>query len=317
MDKVAAAGTTPPFVDCTISGNVNTASNGGGILFDCSNTPASTFAPTYTNCIITGNSSLFNGGGIAVCGQAYLTDIAPVFQNCTISANNALGAGGGMYMSVENGASETYQGWVTMDRSIMWDNCAGGVGAQAYMEGYNYITFDCSDVDSTGLDGSGTIIYGGKQAYDDPGFCESPDCSPEGTIEGSFFITMGSPADSLQSPCGQLIGANPVLCLPPIGAGDTYDVPEQTALAQNVPNPFNPTTAIQFDVAHAGHVALEVYDVQGRLVRTLVDEHMTASRRSVVWNGVDNRGHPVTSGVYFARLQVGNLVETRKMVMLK
>jgi hypothetical protein len=91
-----------------------------------------------------------------------------------------------------------------------------------------------------------------------------------------------------------------------------------TALHQNVPNPFNPTTTIRFDVPKDGaHVTLTVHDVSGRLVRTLVDTHRGAGQWSVQWSGDDDRGVRVASGVYFYQMRAGSFVQTRKMVLLK
>jgi len=312
-----AATTEPVFTNCRIAGNVNTSSSGGGILLDCSNIPVDTFSPFYDNCIITGNSSLFSGGGIAVCGYALYTNIAPLFQNCTISANNAGVNGGGIYVAADNGEVETYFGYVTMARTIMWGNCSDGMGGEVYMESSNYLSFDCSSLDSLGVGGAGQILYGSQLTFEDPGFCDAAVCDPSGTIEGNFTIELGSPADSLNSPCKQLIGANPAVCEPVSSVEDESNVPEYTALWQNVPNPFNPSTTIRFDIAAAGRVALRIYDVEGRLVKTLVDERLPASSQAVEWNGTDNRGRHVASGVYFARLVAGDVTETRKMVLLK
>jgi hypothetical protein len=89
-------------------------------------------------------------------------------------------------------------------------------------------------------------------------------------------------------------------------------------LAQNVPNPFNPATTIRFDVAPGGaRVTLRVFDVEGRLVRTLLDGFEVEGERTVVWDGVDLRGNPVASGLYFYRLDSPDFVKTRKMLLLK
>jgi flagellar hook assembly protein FlgD len=91
----------------------------------------------------------------------------------------------------------------------------------------------------------------------------------------------------------------------------------QLELAQNSPNPFNPTTMIGYTVPARATVTLQIYDVAGRLVRTLVNESREAGRYSTVWDGRGNNGSQVGSGVYFYRLQAGNATLTRKMVMLK
>jgi endonuclease I len=89
------------------------------------------------------------------------------------------------------------------------------------------------------------------------------------------------------------------------------------SLFQNVPNPFNPATAIEFQLPHAGEVRLLVYDVVGRHVRTLVSESRAAGRHRVTWDGRDATGRPVASGVYFSRLETGKTAVERKMVLLK
>jgi hypothetical protein len=94
--------------------------------------------------------------------------------------------------------------------------------------------------------------------------------------------------------------------------------PSRTALHQNKPNPFNPMTTISFDLARDSHVSLKVYDVAGRLVRGLANENMTAGfGKQVVWNGLDNAGKRVSSGVYFYRLVSADFTATKKMVVMK
>jgi hypothetical protein len=100
------------------------------------------------------------------------------------------------------------------------------------------------------------------------------------------------------------------------GAGDPV-LPDAFALGQNVPNPFNPTTTIRYHVPAGGAVTLRVYDVSGRLVRTLVDGHQTPGSKSVIWNGADDRGHGVSSGVYFYRMEAPGFSKTRKMLLLQ
>jgi hypothetical protein len=94
--------------------------------------------------------------------------------------------------------------------------------------------------------------------------------------------------------------------------------PLRLALEQNVPNPFNPATRIGFDLPGEARVSLAVYDAGGRRVRTLVaGEPRVAGHHEVVWRGVDERGDPVPSGVYFYRLEAGGAAESRKMLLLE
>jgi hypothetical protein len=125
---------------------------------------------------------------------------------------------------------------------------------------------------------------------------------------------------------GQILGAAlPAPCLhspnPATGTGEDPNVdalPRQPVLYQNVPNPFNPMTEIRFDLSQSGHVSLRIYDVAGRLVRTLVDKDMSAGRNhTMVWNGLDDQNNKVASGVYFYRLNAVDKLLTKKMVVMK
>jgi hypothetical protein len=88
-------------------------------------------------------------------------------------------------------------------------------------------------------------------------------------------------------------------------------------LGQNYPNPFNPTTTIGFTLDRNTPVTLSIYDVSGKLVRTLVEEQLPVGQYQRSWHGRDNNGQPVATGVYFYRLVAGERTETRKMVLLK
>jgi len=87
------------------------------------------------------------------------------------------------------------------------------------------------------------------------------------------------------------------------------------ALRQNLPNPFNPATSIAFDLPRAGEARLEVFDVQGRHVRTLLDANLPAGAHAAVWDGRDERRRRVSSGVYFYRLSHASETRVRKMVL--
>ena len=93
--------------------------------------------------------------------------------------------------------------------------------------------------------------------------------------------------------------------------------PTTTALLGNYPNPFNPETTIQFNLAQAGLVRLEVFDALGQKVQTLVDQSLSAGAHRALWRGVDHSGRALSSGVYFYRLQAGQQVQMRRMLLLK
>ena len=96
-------------------------------------------------------------------------------------------------------------------------------------------------------------------------------------------------------------------------------LPDKFLLHQNFPNPFNPETTIRFEIGSAAGsvVQLDVFNVLGQHVTRLKKETLAAGVYNVIWNGTSATGFPVASGVYFYRLQVGDEIETRKMVLLK
>ncbi len=91
----------------------------------------------------------------------------------------------------------------------------------------------------------------------------------------------------------------------------------ETRLLAASPNPFNPATTIEFMLAVPGNASLRVYDVSGRLIRSLVNGRLPAGMHEVMWNGRDENGAMAASGVYFYRLSAGEIVQTRKMVLLR
>jgi hypothetical protein len=94
-------------------------------------------------------------------------------------------------------------------------------------------------------------------------------------------------------------------------------LPTEFALSQNVPNPFNPNTVVEYALPKDAQVNLSVYNVLGQHVKTLVDDMQRAGKQSVSWDGTDNSGSTVASGVYFYKLRAGDFSDTKKMLLLK
>ncbi|KPL18489.1 MAG: hypothetical protein AMJ92_07735 [candidate division Zixibacteria bacterium SM23_81] len=93
--------------------------------------------------------------------------------------------------------------------------------------------------------------------------------------------------------------------------------PMAYSLSPNYPNPFNPSTAIGYEIPEAGRVTLAIYNVLGQEVRSLVDAHQEAGNHTVMWDSKDNAGHYLNSGVYFYTLKAGDFTQTRKMVLMR
>jgi len=94
-------------------------------------------------------------------------------------------------------------------------------------------------------------------------------------------------------------------------------IPEKFALYQNHPNPFNLETQISFDLPVNSKVSLKIYNITGQLVRTLIDKDMEAGQHKVIWDGKNQKGETVASGIYFYRLEAGDYVSVKKMGLVK
>jgi len=105
---------------------------------------------------------------------------------------------------------------------------------------------------------------------------------------------------------------------PPTGVIDEEGgLPRTFALDQNYPNPFNPATTIRFALPNDVPVKLKVYDMLGREIRTLINGNMNAGYHQAVWDGTNNSGTPVATGMYIYRIEAGSFVSTKKMMLIK
>jgi hypothetical protein len=94
-------------------------------------------------------------------------------------------------------------------------------------------------------------------------------------------------------------------------------LPGKYALQQNYPNPFNPSTNVRFEVKSTGRVRIDIYNTLGQKVRTLVNDVRSAGKYSVNWNGINDVGDRVASGIYIYKMVAGDFVQTRKMILLR
>jgi len=103
----------------------------------------------------------------------------------------------------------------------------------------------------------------------------------------------------------------------PVSDSDLSAVPIVTALHTNYPNPFNPSTVIAFDMASQGQVSIDIYNIKGQLVKSVVNGIYEVGSHRVVWNGEDSAGRAVGSGVYFYRMRTVEYIKTMKMLLIK
>jgi hypothetical protein len=298
--------------------------NGGGIC--CANSNVE-----IQNNKITSNTARY-GGGLAL-GAAVVSLSSNIISDNVVYSNMGQGGqGGGIYSSgsevsminnivSENiayngfGGIEFYESTFTILNTIIWENWMGS----SIPDDTSFLDVTYSDIQG-GWEGEGNIDI--DPLFRNPNFsdfhlmstaCGDPNDSP--------CIDTGNPAiiDSLLD-CSWGLGT----ILSDIGAyggGDSATVgitdqpprvPNRFALLQNYPNPFNARTIIRYSLPLDSDVTIEIYDILGRNVETLVSGYRSAGPHSITWDAED-----VPSGVYFARLETENAPENVKMVLLK
>lgn len=153
-------------------------------------------------------------------------------------------------------------------------------------------------------------------------------CGPNAVIQGDHVIAMvtfrkatdfeGETEIALSSV--RMFDAYPNTL---IGKGNVLTVaggaslPLTYAMYQNYPNPFNPSTTIAFDLPEVANVRLVIFNIMGQEVRTLYSGQIAAGKHRMLWNGMDNSGHSVSSGVYVYRIEAGHFVSTKKMLLTR
>ena len=102
-----------------------------------------------------------------------------------------------------------------------------------------------------------------------------------------------------------------------LGVNLNANIPNQFALHQNYPNPFNPLTTLRYDLPEDALVNITIYDLIGRIVKTLINDQQTAGYKSLQWKATNDTGSPVSAGIYLYTIQAGKFTQAKKMVLLK
>ncbi len=183
-------------------------------------------------------------------------------------------------------------------------NYCGGCWADYYFEGELIncdLSMDC--VDLTGIDfGLCTMALGIGWVNDN---CE--------TISGCDWV-----ADSVDYTTAFFNSMdNCIEACFPASTNEINQLPHAFNLYNNYPNPFNPVTTLRYDLPEDALVNITIYDIMGRIVRTLINSQQNAGFKSIQWNATNDAGSPLSAGLYLYKIQADNLVQTRKMVLLK
>jgi hypothetical protein len=140
------------------------------------------------------------------------------------------------------------------------------------------------------------------------------------TVFASGFLDTAANQNGAEFGLFACLSNGTVIELPalPVGITDLKPlVPLEYALHQNYPNPFNPTTTIKYDLKKSGNVQLIIYNLLGQKIRNLVNSSQEAGYQSILWDGRNDSGISVASGIYIYRLEAGDYINTRKMILMK
>ena len=289
--------------DCSIHDNAANQ-NTGAYLINCD--------VDMTECSISCNTAESIGAGVV----GYHCDL--VMSRCTVDRNTAQTECGGLYAYVESNFQLTNcivaenqapffsayciaaDNTLELNNCIVWGNTDGAVGESGT------VTVEYSDVEGDNIpSGAGNISV-------DPLFTDP--ANGDFTLQGaSPCINAGNPA--LTDPDGSRSDMGAIWYDGPVSV-ESYR-PFTFTLSQNMPNPFNPATTIPYTVATAGPVSLNIYNLHGQLVKTLVQESAVPGEYHATWNGRDMAGRAVASGVYVYRLNAPDGVRTKRMLLVR
>jgi hypothetical protein len=235
-----------------------------------------------------------SGGGSSTDGTLYLSDtVGPPALGTSTESNTVLHAGF----------------WYLPDRLHIGPTSAVAIAAFEAAASHNGIELHWTIASADGLEGFN--VY--RSVDGETGFVRLNDNRPLGPNETSYVDKEVQPRQTYWYRIGAVDRDGEFL-----SKVQSVTTPHRSVeIRQNYPNPFNPSTTIDYYLPRHSHVTLSIFDVNGQRVRSLVDRPVRLGHHSVVWNGVDDNGNRVSSGVYFYRLRVGNTVITKKLVVVK
>ena len=318
--------------DCSFSGNTAANRNGGGLV-------------CYTNTGgIIENTSFFNNSSRRGGAAFFRNESSPTLINCSITGNSATESGGGL--------SCVYQAYPIFEFSEVRDNTAP-LGSDGYIPSDCSVELHCCDAELAEWAGDGTItindenccilpapilsIYESPPDFrllvwdnpedstyvetcvyrgDEPGFdliapiyCADQETFVESYFARHYYVVKFVDINGYYSePSNEVVSQYPT---------PVPNVFHQTHLEPPYPNPFNPSTTAQFNLDTDCRATVAIYDLNGELITTLVDELLTLGPHSVVWPGTDGLGRPVAAGTYLCRLKAGGVIETRRITLVK
>ena len=265
---------------------------------------------TVENVVFSGNHATGNGGGYHLEEDFIYT----LLRDVTFANNSAGGSGGGISIP---GMGD----YAVVANSIFWNNSPNDVDGMVIpfysninggVEGHDNISINPNFVDSTNFnlqEESPCIDAGNAQIVINlsslmlPGEMWMGDTIVDLTPE--FYNGTAPDMGAYESPYTTSLAMSDVL------------LPLNFRLYFTYPNPFNPFTTLRYDLPKNSLVNITIYDMMGRVVKTIVNDQQMAGYRSIQWNATNNNGSPVSAGMYLYMIQAGEFRQTKKMILLK
>ena len=288
----------------------NTAAGSGGVVYGYDG------GAGFVGCLFESNSA--TKGGVISSNLVLVTlGSTTLAQNCTFYGNSAADSGAVAFLSgIEIGGIPPETMTEKFHNCLLVEN--GPVRAIDSRTPYMVPEFYCSDLYGNDA-GDWVGIIAGQEGIDGNFSANPLFCDPE---NGDFSLAEESPCLPLNNDCEVLIGALDVgtcgmILAELLEANGPSQTPSQFGLSQNYPNPFNPTTAFEYSLPEASRVRVSVFNVLGQNIKTLADGEQTAGVHRVTWDGTDEGGNNVASGVYFYKVTTPEYQSAKKMVLLK
>ncbi len=276
----------------------NLASTGGGGMFSTSanlimssvrvgdNTAGSTGAAIHISNTVAELDYLTVVGNNSAGAAIYCNESNPSINQTTLVGNTGF-TSGGIYVE-----GNSYPIFIN---SIVWGNTPSQMQADTSSD--IAVFASCIQGGWTGL---GNID-------EDPLFCD--------TESSNYQLAEDSPCIGVGIGAG-IIGSMGIGCLDPVATIEP-ELPQNYAMEQNFPNPFNPSTTIRYGLPEDSNASLTIYNVRGQVIQTLHSGHQSPGWYEVVWNGETADGYTISTGIYFVRLIAGDYSQVIKMLMIK
>jgi predicted outer membrane repeat protein len=290
---------SPILINVTITGN-EAGGLGGGICSDFANI-------IIVNSLIVGNTA-GGGGGIGCFYEGSSMNLI----NVTLSENVSLnGFGGGIYS--EFGSN------IHLENCIMWNDIPNEV---VILTG-SFVSANYCDIEGGSI-GTGNIDSDPLFSDDEFHLSEDSPCIDAGNPDSLYYDIEDpfNPGYALYPAMGTILNdmgtyGGHGYYGPPVSVDEELITEKPVIKLNNYPNPFNPETKIVFNLPEEGNIKLEIFNIKGQKVKTLLDCYMSPGRSEMIWNGKDSNDKQVSSGIYFYKLKTGDFQKVKKMLLLK